>query len=101
MAVTVPFPPATHDAWRALVAKTLGDAPFESLEKTTVEGLPVEPLYEAAPEPAGFPTRPFDESRAWDLRTLTAHPDPAAANAEILRDLEGAAASVVVRIDPT
>jgi methylmalonyl-CoA mutase len=100
MAVTLPFPPATHEAWRALVAKTLGEAPFESLEKTTVEGLPVEPLYEPAHTPAGFPTRPFDEERAWDIRTLTAHPDAAAANAEVLRDLEGNAASVIVRIDP-
>jgi methylmalonyl-CoA mutase len=95
-----PFPPATHEAWRALVAKTLGDTPFESLEKVTVEGLPVEPLYEPAPAPSGFPTRPFHEDRAWEVRTLTAHPDPAAANTELLRDLEGAAASVIVRIDP-
>jgi len=99
--LTSPFPPATEDAWRALVAKTLGDKPFASLEKTTVEGLRVEPLYPHAERPAGFPTRPFDVERAWDLRTLTRHPDPSAANAEILRDLEGGAASVVVRIDPT
>ncbi|HEV2531404.1 methylmalonyl-CoA mutase family protein [Phenylobacterium sp.] len=96
-----PFPPATHAAWRTLVAKTLGETPFESLEKTTVEGLPVEPLYEAADRPAGFPTRPFNADRAWDIRALTAHPDPAAANAEVLRDLEGNAASVIVRVDPT
>jgi methylmalonyl-CoA mutase len=96
-----PFPPATHEAWAALVAKTLGEAPFSSLEKTTAEGLPIEPLYEAADAPAGFPVRPFDGERAWDARTLTAHPDPFAANAEILRDLEGGAASVIARLDPT
>ncbi|HEX3699334.1 MAG TPA: methylmalonyl-CoA mutase family protein [Phenylobacterium sp.] len=96
-----PFPPATREAWRALVAKTLGGAPFESLEKTTVEGLAVEPLYEGATSPAGFPTRGFDEARAWEVRVLTAHPDLFAANAEILRDLEGGAASVIVRIDPS
>jgi len=101
MAVTLPFPPATEEAWRALVAKTLGEAPFSSIEKATVEGLKVEPLYEAAAAPAGFPTRPFDAERAWDIRTLTAHPDPAAANGEILHDLEGNAASVIARIDPT
>jgi methylmalonyl-CoA mutase len=94
------FPAATEDAWRALVAKTLGDAPFESLQKTTVEGLPIAPLYPSAAA-AAFPTRPFDAERAWDLRTLTAHPDPARANAELLADLEGGAASAVVRIDPT
>ena len=94
------FPAATEDAWRALVAKTLGDAPFESLQKTTVEGLPIAPLYPSAAA-AAFPTRPFDAERAWDLRTLTAHPDPARANAELLADLEGGAASAVVKIDPT
>lgn len=100
-ALTSPFPPATEDAWRALVEKTLKDAPFESLRKWTVEGLPVEPLYEAAAEPKPFPSRPFDAERAWDVRTLTRHPDRFAANGEILRDLEGGAASVVLQIDPT
>jgi methylmalonyl-CoA mutase len=94
------FPTATEDAWRALVAKTLGEASFETLRKTTVEGLPIEPLYPSV-EAAAFPTRPYDEARAWDLRTLTAHPDPARANAEILADLDGGAASAVVRLDPT
>ena len=33
--------PAGEDAWRVLVAKTLGDKPFESLTKSTVEGLQI------------------------------------------------------------
>jgi hypothetical protein len=37
------FPPVGEAAWRALVAKTLGDKPFESLTRTTVEGLPIAP----------------------------------------------------------
>ena len=90
------FPPAGEDAWRALVAKTLGDKPFESLMKATAEGLSVAPLYAASEAPAKFPPRPFSADRAWDLRTLSAHPDPARANAELLADLEGGAASVIV-----
>ena len=90
------FPPAGEDAWRALVAKTLGDKPFESLNKATVEGLPIAPLYAAAERPAAFPPRPFDAERPWDLRTRSAHPDPARVNAELLADLEGGAASVIV-----
>ena len=90
------FPPAGEDAWRALVAKTLGDKPFESLTQTTVEGLPIAPLYGAADHPAPFPPRPFDAERPWDVRTLSAHPDPARVNAEVLADLEGGAASVIV-----
>lgn len=101
-ALAADFPSATAEDWRALVARTLGEAPFESLRKTTVEGLPIEPLYEPAPASAmAAPARPFDAGRAWDVRTLVAHPDPLHANTEILRDLEGGAASAVVRIDPT
>ncbi|MDE2487269.1 MAG: methylmalonyl-CoA mutase [Alphaproteobacteria bacterium] len=98
--LSVPFPPASRDAWRALVEKTLGDAPFESLRKSTAEGLSIDPLYEEAPAPAAFPTRPFSEDRPWDIRVASAHPDPFAANGEILRDLEGGAASAVIDIDP-
>lgn len=90
------FPPAGEDAWRALVAKTLGDKPFESLLKATVEGLPIAPLYAPSDAAATFPTRPFSADRAWDLRVLSAHADPAQVNAEILTDLEGGAASVIV-----
>jgi methylmalonyl-CoA mutase len=96
------FQASTEEDWRALVAKTLKDQPFDSLRKTTAEGLPIEPLYPTGVGPvAALPARTFDRDRAWDLRTLTAHPDPAAANAEILADLEGGSASAVVSIDPT
>ncbi|HEX7946116.1 MAG TPA: methylmalonyl-CoA mutase family protein, partial [Phenylobacterium sp.] len=78
------------------MAKTLGDKPFESLNKATVEGLPIAPLYAAAERPAAFPPRPFDAERPWDLRTRSAHPDPARVNGELLADLEGGAASVIV-----
>ncbi|MDB5424428.1 MAG: mutA [Phenylobacterium sp.] len=97
---TADFSPATEADWRALVAKTLGEAPFASLEKATAEGLGIEPLYRQAPAPA-IAGRTPDPDRAWDLRTLTAHPDAARANGEALRDLEGGAASIIVRIDPT
>lgn len=99
-ALAADFPPSTEADWRALVAKTLGEAPFESLEKATVEGLPIEPLYAQATRPAIAP-RTLDPDRHWDIRTLVAHPDPARANSEVLRDLEGNAASVIVRIDPS
>ncbi|WP_394763090.1 methylmalonyl-CoA mutase family protein [Phenylobacterium sp.] len=94
------FPAATEADWRALVDKTLGEAPFTSLEKTTAEGLPIAPLYAPAPQPRA-PARAVPADRAWEVATLTAHPDPARANAEILGDLRGGAASAVMRIDPT
>lgn len=97
------FPPATAESWRTLVAKTLGEKPFSVLEKATVEGLPIAPLYPPGdlPSAQAFPTRPFDAESPWDLRVAIAHPDAARANAELLTDLEGGAASAVVRIDPT
>lgn len=95
------FTPAGEDAWRGLVAKTLGDKPFENLVKSTAEGLEIQPLYAQSAKPTAFPPRPFDAERPWDVRTLSAHPDPAGANAELLADLNGGAASVMVKIDPT
>jgi methylmalonyl-CoA mutase len=97
------FPPATAESWRTLVAKTLGDKPFSILEKTTVEGLPIAPLYPPGDLPGeqAFATRPFNAERPWDLRVLVGHPDASRANIEILGDLAGGAASAVVRIDPT
>jgi methylmalonyl-CoA mutase len=99
LALAGDFPPATQADWRALVDKTLGEAPFKSLEKTTVEGLAIEPLYDPAPTPAAL-TRFVPADRAWEVATLTAHPDPARANSEILADLRGGAATAIVRIDP-
>jgi len=97
------FPPATAEGWRELVAKTLGEQPFSTLEKTTAEGLTIAPLYAPGDLPAAHdaPSRSFDADRPWDVRTLTAHPDAGSANREILADLQGGAASAVVRIDPT
>ncbi len=94
------FAPATEADWRALVDKTLGDAPFESLSKTTLEGLPIAPLYPQAARP-NAPARAVDAERPWEIAVLTAHPDPVRANSEILRDLEGGAAAATVAIDPT
>jgi methylmalonyl-CoA mutase len=100
LSLAADFPPATEADWRALVDKTLGDKPFESLTKTTVEGLPIAPLYAGAERPAA-PARQSGADRAWEVATLSAHPDPAKANAELLADLRGGAAACVLRIDPT
>jgi methylmalonyl-CoA mutase len=82
------------------VRKSLKDRPPESLKGATVEGLPIEPLYR--PATGARPViGPRDPIRPWDVRALTSHPDPARANREILSDLGGGAASMVVRVDPT
>ena len=94
------FAPAAEADWRALVDKTLGEAPFSSLEKTTAEGLPIAPLYAPAPQPQA-PARAVAADRAWEVATLSAHPDPARANAEIMADLWGGAAAALLRLDAT
>ena len=99
--LTAAFPPASAADWRALVEKTLKDAPFESLQRRTAEGLPIAPLYEGVGEAPAFTTRPFDADRPWDIRGRVTHPDAAQANADLLTDLEGGAASALIRIDPT
>ncbi|HEX2558765.1 methylmalonyl-CoA mutase family protein [Phenylobacterium sp.] len=94
------FPPASEEAWTELVRKTLKDRPPESLKGATVEALTIEPLYRPAADSRPL-LGPRDPIRPWDVRTLVSHPDPARANREILADLGGGAASVIVRIDPT
>ncbi len=92
-----------REAWLALVRKTLKDGDVGTLTKRTPDGLTIAPLYTAAdaPQAAALRLSPRDPERPWDVRTLTAHPSPAKANAEIMADLEGGAASIVVRIDPS
>lgn len=97
------FAPATREEWLKLVDKTLKGADLSSLTRRTDDGLEIQPLYQAGD--AAAPARPIrgrhEGERAWDVRVLVAHPDPARANAEVLADLEGGASSAVLRIDPT
>ena len=94
---------ATRQDWLALVQRTLKDKDVASLTRRTADGLTIAPLYtdEDSPPAAQLRFNPRDDERPWDLRTATAHPSPDAANAEILTDLDGGAASVLVRIDPS
>ncbi|WP_309605909.1 methylmalonyl-CoA mutase family protein [Phenylobacterium sp.] len=94
------FAPATTADWRALVDKTLGESPYATIETATVEGLRIAPLYAPADQ-SSAPARAVPGDRAGEVATLTAHPDPDRANAEILTDLRGGAASTILRIDPT
>lgn len=94
-------PPAQDADWRALVAKTLKDAPFETLRRTTAEGLAIEPLYPAALTQAAFTPRDHDPEQPWDVRVAIAHPEPARANQDLLADLAGGATSAVVSLDPS
>ncbi|GAA0870498.1 methylmalonyl-CoA mutase subunit beta [Brevundimonas basaltis] len=93
------FPTPSPADWKALAEKGLKDRPIESLVHLDADDLAVRPLYGAATgvQPL-FAPRPSDaDGRAWDLRTLVEGDDPAAVNTALLADLEGGAASVVLR----
>ncbi len=88
------FPAATHDDWRKLVDAVLKGAPFKRLESRTYDGLTIEPLYERA---AGAPPcRAAHRASPWTLMQRVDHPDPAAANAQALDDLENGATGLVL-----
>jgi methylmalonyl-CoA mutase len=93
------FPTPSPADWKALAEKALKDRPLESLLHLDADQLAVRPLYAAATgvEPLFAPRPSEAEGRAWDLRTLVEGDDPAAVNAAVLADLEGGAASVVLK----
>jgi methylmalonyl-CoA mutase len=98
------FPAPRLTDWLALVEKTLGGGDVARLRSRTADGVVVEPLYtpdNAAPAQALSRRPGLDPLRAWDIRRGTEHPDPARANADVLADLDGGAASVSLRLDPS
>ena len=94
-ALAAEFPAATREQWRALVAGVLKGAPFDQrLVAKTYDGLAIEPLYgrraQARPIASRAPAAP------WSVMQRVDHPDPAAANAEALHDLENGATGLAV-----
>ena len=84
------FPPATRDQWLKLVQGVLKGAPFEKrLVAKTYDGLAIEPLYARAA--AAQPVAARAPGAAWAISQRVDHPDPAAANAQALHDLENGA----------
>ncbi|MDE2065542.1 MAG: methylmalonyl-CoA mutase, partial [Bradyrhizobium sp.] len=83
------FAPATYDDWRELVDGVLKGAPFEKLVSKTYDGLPIAPIYRRAsgtPPVAGRPV-----ATPWQIMQRVDHPDPQAANAQAIQDLENGA----------
>ena len=84
------FPPATAEQWRKLVEGVLKGAPFDKkLVAKTYDGLAIEPLYARKAE--SEPVAARAPARAWTVMQRLDHPDPVAANAEALNDLENGA----------
>ena len=84
------FPPATAEQWRKLVEGVLKGAPFDKkLVAKSYDGLAIEPLYARNAESEPIAARA--PARAWTVMQRLDHPDPVAANAEALNDLENGA----------
>jgi methylmalonyl-CoA mutase len=84
------FPPATAEQWRKLVEGVLKGAPFDKkLVAKTYDGLAIEPLY--ARNAGSEPIASRAPAKAWTVMQRVDHPDPVAANAEALNDLENGA----------
>src|SRR5262245_40634075 len=80
------FPPASEEQWLRLVDGVLKGAPFErKLVAKTYDHLPISPLY---PRAHTRPVAGRAPGAPWAVMQRADHPDPAASNAEALRDLE-------------
>src|SRR5262252_7387554 len=95
LSLAAEFPAATREQWRQLVADVLKGAPFDQrLVAKTYDGLTIEPLYggraRARPIASRAPAAP------WSVMQRVDHPDPAAANAEALDDLENGASGLSI-----
>lgn len=93
------FPAADPARWRELAQKALKDRPLESLVHLDADGLAVRPLYGAATgaTPVFAPRASDADGRAWDLRVLVEGDEASTVNRELLADLEGGAASAILR----
>jgi methylmalonyl-CoA mutase len=83
------FPTATREQWLKLVDGALKGAPYDKLVARTYDDLAIQPLYPRAP--AAQPVAGRAPGTAWTLMQRVDHPDPAAANAQALQDLENGA----------
>jgi methylmalonyl-CoA mutase len=83
------FPPATRESWDRLVAGLLKGRPMATLLSKTHDGLTIAPLYERAADARPIAGRPAPHP--WQVLARVDHPDPAAANAQALHDLENGA----------
>jgi methylmalonyl-CoA mutase len=89
LALAAEFPATNREEWLRLVRAALKDRPFERLVSRSYDGFDIQPLYDrssGAPSVAGRPA-----GQPWQVMQRVDHPDPTAANAQALDDLENGA----------
>jgi len=90
------FQPASYDDWRRLVDGVLKGAPFEKLVGKSYDGLRIEPIYPRAHDVTPIAGRA--QAQPWQIMQRVDHPDPAAANAQALHDLENGATGLELEL---
>lgn len=88
------FAPASYEDWRKLVDGVLKGAPFEKLVGKTYDGLAIEPIYRRAHDVAAIAGRA--PAAPWQIMQRIDHPDPAAANALAIHELENGASGLTL-----
>jgi len=89
------FPAATREQWLKLVDGVLKGAPFDKrLVARSYDGLPIQPLYPRAAN--AMPVAGRAPGAPWRILQRVDHPDPAAANAQALHDLENGATGLTI-----
>jgi methylmalonyl-CoA mutase len=95
LAFAAEFPGATRDQWLRLVDGVLKGAPFDKrLVARSYDGLAIQPLYPR--DAAAQPIAARASGAPWTVMQRVDHPDPAAANAEALHDLENGATGLTL-----
>jgi methylmalonyl-CoA mutase len=95
LSLAAEFPPADHRQWRTLVEAALKGADFDKrLVTKTYDGLRIEPLYPRAVGARSVAGR--TPGAPWTVMQRIDHPDPAAANAQALHDLENGATGLTL-----
>ncbi len=95
LALATEFPPATQAEWRKLVDAALKGASFDKkLVSQTYDGLRIEPLYPRAAGASSVAGR--TPGTPWTLMQRVDHPDPVAANKQVLEDLMNGATGLTL-----
>ncbi|MBI1205062.1 MAG: methylmalonyl-CoA mutase [Rhodopseudomonas sp.] len=95
LALAAEFPATDATQWRQLVDAALKGADFDKrLVSKTYDGLRIEPLYPRAVGTTAIAAR--EPAAAWSVMQRADHPDPKAANAQALHDLENGATGLTL-----
>jgi methylmalonyl-CoA mutase len=88
------FPAISHDDWLNLVDASLKGRRLENLRSHTADGVAIEPVYGPAGTSAGTLRPARANAETWTLTQRADMPDVAAANTQMLEDLENAATGI-------